>query len=75
MAYRYTGLGEMSTPLKIIANAPLDTRTVVDTTADLYQVLPEQAYRGMTISNLEDGNIYMLIDENKITTSDGWKSS
>lgn len=75
MAYRYTGLGEMSTPLKIVANAPLDTRTVVNNTSDLYQVPTDQAYRGMTISNLEDGNIYMLIDENKITKQEGWKSS
>jgi hypothetical protein len=56
-------------------NKPLDTRTVVDATKDLYEVPVDQAYRGMTISNLEDGNIYMLIDENKITKSEGWKSS
>jgi hypothetical protein len=53
----------------------LDTRTVVSATKDLYEVPKGQAYRGMTISNLEDGNIYMLIDENKINKSEGWKSS
>ena len=65
----------MSTPLSVIMDKPLDTRTVVDTTKDLYEVPVDQAYRGMTVSNLEDGNIYMLIDKNKIATSDGWKSS
>jgi hypothetical protein len=48
---------------------------VVNNTKDLYEVPASQAYRGMTVSNLEDGNIYMLVDKNKITTSDGWKSS
>lgn len=75
MAFSYTGQGRMSTPLSVLMNKPLDTRTVVDATKDLYEVPVDQAYRGMTISNLEDGNIYMLIDENKITKSEGWKSS
>lgn len=75
MAYTYQGLGKMSTPLTINMDKPLDTRTVVNNTSDLYTIPPAQAYRGMTISNLEDGNIYMLIDKNKITKSEGWKSS
>lgn len=75
MAYTYQGDAILGVSLSIETPKPLDTRTVVNNTKDLYDVPTNQAYRGMTVSNLEDGNIYMLIDENKITTSDGWKSS
>lgn len=75
MAYTYQGDAILGVSLTVETPKPLDTRTVVNATKDLYEVPASQAYRGMTISNLEDGNIYMLIDKNKITTSDGWKSS
>lgn len=75
MAYTYQGDAILGVALSVETPKPLDTRTVVNTTKDLYDIPASQAYRGMTISNLEDGNIYMLIDKNKITTSDGWKSS
>lgn len=75
MAYSYQGDAILGISLTVDTPQPLDTRTVVNNTKDLYEVPASQAYRGMTISNLEDGNIYMLVDKNKITTSDGWKSS
>lgn len=75
MAYTYQGDAILGVALSVETPKPLDTRTVVNATKDLYEVPASQAYRGMTVSNLEDGNIYMLIDKNKITTSDGWKSS
>ena len=75
MAYTYQGDAILGVSLSVETPKPLDARTVVDTTKDLYTVPASQAYRGMTISNLEDGNIYMLIDKNKINKQDGWKSS
>ena len=75
MAYTYQGDAILGISLTVDTPQPLDTRTVVNNTKDLYEVPASQAYRGMTVSNLEDGNIYMLVDKNKITTSDGWKSS
>ena len=75
MAYTYQGDAILGISLTVDTPQPLDTRTVVSATKDLYEVPKGQAYRGMTISNLEDGNIYMLIDENKINKSEGWKSS
>ena len=75
MAYTYQGDAILGISLTVDTPQPLDTRTVVSTTKDLYGVPKGQAYRGMTVSNLEDGNIYMLIDENKINKSEGWKSS
>ena len=75
MAYSYQGDAILGISLTVDTPQPLDTRTVVSATKDSYDVPKSQAYRGMTISNLEDGNIYMLIDENKINKSEGWKSS
>lgn len=75
MAYTYQGDAILGVSLTVETPKPLDTRTVVNATKDLYEVPASQAYRGMTISNLEDGNIYMLIDKNKMTIADGWKSS
>ena len=75
MAYTYQGDAILGVSLSVETPKPLDTRTVVNATKDLYEVPANQAYRGMTISNLEDGNIYMLIDKNKINKSEGWKSS
>lgn len=75
MAYTYQGDAILGVSLSVETPKPLDTRTVVNATKDLYEVPASQAYRGMTISNLEDGNIYMLIDKNKINKSEGWKSS
>ena len=75
MSYSYQGDAILGISLTVDTPQPLDTRTVVNNTKDLYEVPASQAYRGMTVSNLEDGNIYMLVDKNKITTSDGWKSS
>lgn len=75
MAYTYQGDAILGVSLSVETPKPLDTRTVVNATKDLYNVPADQAYRGMTISNLEDGNIYMLIDKNKINKSEGWKSS
>lgn len=75
MAYTYQGDAILGVALSVETPKPLDTRTVVNATKDLYEVPASQAYRGMTISNLEDGNIYMLIDKNKINKSEGWKSS
>ena len=75
MAYTYQGDAILGVSLSVETPKPLDTRTVVNATKDLYEVPANQAYRGMTVSNLEDGNIYMLIDKNKINKSEGWKSS
>ena len=75
MSYTYQGDAILGISLTVDTPQPLDTRTVVNNTKDLYNVPTSQAYQGMTVANLEDGNIYMLIDKNKINTSDGWKSS
>jgi hypothetical protein len=53
----------------------LDTRAVVTDLENLYNLPKETAYQGMTVANINDGNIYMLIDTEKMHEKIGWKAS
>ena len=63
MGYKYTGEQVMNISLSVNTNKPLDTRTVVDNLQQLYKIPPETAYQGMTVANIANGNIYMLIGD------------
>lgn len=75
MAYSYIGDALIRTSFTVKVPQPLDNRAVVDTEQDLYTIPEDSAYKGMTVANPEDGNIYMLVDKSKMKTRDGWKSS
>lgn len=72
---KYTGDSLLGVSFSVKTPKPLDCRTVVDTTQELYTIPAEIAYEGMSVSNLEDGYIYMLVDKTNITNSDGWVAS
>lgn len=72
---KYTGDSLLGVSFSVNTPKPLDCRTVVDTTQELYTIPAEIAYEGMSVSNLEDGYIYMLVDKTNITNSDGWVAS
>lgn len=72
---KYTGDSLLGVSFSVKTPKPLDCRTVVDTTQELYTIPAEVAYEGMSVSNLEDGYIYMLVDKTNITNSDGWVAS
>jgi hypothetical protein len=75
MGYKYIGDGNIGISLNVQAPKPLDIRTVVNSTKDLYEIDPKYAYEGMTVANLADGNIYMLIDIKNIDKKAGWRAS
>ena len=75
MSYKYQGDAVMYASLTVEAPRPLDTRTVVDGIENLYDIPVSSAYQGMTVANINDGNLYMLIDKNKISEKAGWKAS
>ena len=60
---------------EVTTGVPLDIRTVVKHSDDLYKISPNVAYPGMTVANIDNGNIYMLIDKSKISEKSGWKAS
>ena len=75
MGYSYTGDALLRTSFEIMVPQPLDNRTVVDSEQDLYTLPRSSAYRGMTVANPDNGNIYMLLDPSQITSPTGWKAS
>lgn len=75
MAFKYTGDAALGVALTVETPKPLDNRTVVDNLTELYSIPEKYAYQGMTVSNIDNGNIYMLIDKSKIKYKEGWKAS
>lgn len=75
MAFKYTGDATLGVALTVETPKPLDNRTVVDNLEELYSIPERYAYQGMTVSNIDNGNIYMLIDKSKIKYKEGWKAS
>lgn len=75
MGFKYTGDGNMGVSLNVRAPKPLDIRSVVNSAQDLYDIDPKYAYEGMTVANLADGNIYMLVDLKNIDKKAGWRAS
>lgn len=75
MAFKYTGDATLSVALTVETPKPLDNRTVVNNLDELYSIPEKYAYQGMTVSNIDNGNIYMLIDKSKIKYKEGWKAS
>ena len=75
MGFKYQGDSTIGVSLTVQTPKPLDTRLVVDTKADLYSIPAKYAYNGMPVVCVADGNIYTLIDKNKIGEAVGWKAS
>ena len=75
MAFKYTGDATLGVALTVETPKPLDNRTVVNNLDELYSIPEKYAYQGMTVSNIDNGNIYMLIDKSKIKYKEGWKAS
>ena len=75
MGFKYQGDSTLGVSLTVQTPKPLDTRLVVDTRKDLYSIPAKYAYNGMPVACVADGNIYTLLDKNKIKEAVGWKAS
>ncbi|MGN0966704.1 MAG: hypothetical protein ACI4OP_03820 [Candidatus Coprovivens sp.] len=75
MAFKYIGDAALGVGLTVETPKPLDNRTVVANLSELYSIPEKYAYQGMTVSNIDNGNIYMLLDKSKIGQKEGWKAS
>lgn len=73
--YKYTGDSILNASLTVQVPKPLDNRTVVNNLQELYSIPAAYAYLGMTVANIDNGNIYMLVDKSKINQKQGWKAS
>lgn len=63
MGYKYTGDSVLGLSLTVNTPKPLDIRTVVENTEELYSIPKDTAYKGMTVANIANGNIYMLVGD------------
>ena len=54
---------------------PLDSRSVVQNYAELLksETFGKAIYNGMTVATIDEQKVYMLIDDTKATSADGWK--
>ena len=75
MAYKYQGDAVLNVSLTVDTAKPLDSRSVVNNASELYTLPEKTAYPGMTVANIDNGNIYMLVDKSKIGEKAGWKAS
>lgn len=66
---------KITQPFEAQSDFPLDIRTIVKSSSDLYKFSPDTSYVGMTVANIADGNIYMLVDKSNITNKSGWRAS
>ena len=73
--YKYTGDSILNASFTVQVPKPLDNRTVVNNITELYNIPSTYAYPGMTVANIDNGNIYMLVDKSKINQKAGWKAS
>lgn len=73
--YKYVGDSILNASFTVQVPKPLDNRTVVNNIYELYSIPAAYAYLGMTVANIDNGNIYMLVDKSKINEKAGWKAS
>ena len=73
--YKYIGDSILNASFTVQVPKPLDNRTVVNNLQELYSIPAAYAYVGMTVANIDNGNIYMLVDKSKIYEKSGWRAS
>ena len=78
MAKLFDGKKLFASAIKPTGGQPLDDRTVVSAFSDLTNASTfvvngsSAAYKGMLVAVIEDQQVYMLVDETKITSEDAW---
>ena len=73
MGYLYKGDAILKGSLSVSTNKPLDERSVVQNSTELLTINSNYAYNGMPIVSIDEAAIYILVDENNISSLDSWK--
>lgn len=74
MGYLYKGDAILKGNLLVKSKKPLDSRSIVQNSDELYTIDISTAYEGMPIVSIDDATIYLLIDESNIDNGKGWKA-
>ena len=73
MGYLYKGDAILKGNLAVNTPKPLDARSVVQNATELLTIDSANAYTGMPIVSIDEAAIYILLDENNISSLDSWK--
>ena len=73
MGYLYKGDAILKGNLSIATNKPLDARSVVQNATELLTIDSANAYTGMPIVSIDEAVVYILLDENNISSLASWK--
>lgn len=73
MGYLYKGDAILKGNLSVATNKPLDARSVVQNTTELLTIDSANAYTGMPIVSIDEAAVYILLDENNISSLASWK--
>jgi hypothetical protein len=73
MAFKFKGSVKILGAYDVNTKRPLDNRNVVQKVEDLYKIEHFYSYEGMPVVVVEEGNIYVLLDDNKRSSPEGWK--
>lgn len=75
MAKLFTGKAGFGFAFNQTGAQPLDDRSVVQSYAELLKAdtFGTAIYNGMIVATVDEQKLYMLVDDTKATTADGWK--
>lgn len=72
MAFKFKGSVKILGAYDVNTKRPLDNRNVVQKVEDLYKIEHFYSYEGMPVTVIDEGAIYVLLDDNKRGSPDGW---
>lgn len=73
MAFKFKGSVKILGAYDVNTKRPLDNRNVVQKVEDLYNIKYHYSYEGMPVTVVDEGAIYVLLDDNKRGGPEGWK--
>lgn len=71
--FKYIGDVKLLGSYDVNTKRPLDNRNVVQSVKDLYEIRHFYSYVGMPVVVIEEAAMYVLIDDDKRATPEGWK--
>lgn len=73
MAFKFKGSVKILGAYDVNTKRPLDNRNVVQKVEDLYKIPYHYSYEGMPVVVVETSDIYVLRDDHKRGSPEGWK--
>lgn len=75
MAFKFKGSVKILGSYDVNTKRPLDNRNVVQKVEDLYKIPYHYSYEGMPVTVVDEGSIYILLDDDKRGSPEGWSKN